>query len=191
MNLASKQSSKNNQASATLATNESSVSTDTICSSCLKPNAPFKCGLCENIMCKKCVQFVPENTFSFLKKIPPELLLGSYCTSCFEAQVAPALDTYNEAMARAGEVFVYYKAQSKETRTFRRSEEPIRVENCDDKDETLMRLAFYTAEAGFNALIDVVLSADKIRDGRYQTSRWNGVGIPTQMDPKRANLKYD
>ena len=88
-------------------------------------------------------------------------------------------------MRRARKVIVYVKNQGEETRLMRRQARPIKVTDCRDRDETLLRLAFFAADAGFNALLDVSIAARKVRNEGYQTMRWDGVAIPTTLDPDR------
>src|ERR1035437_2303760 len=99
-----------------------------LCSSCQKQKAVLECGLCHAVLCKKCTQFLDEDSFSFLKSIPEELTFN-YCTTCFEGKIRPQLDAYNEDMERAKDIVIFYKAQSKETRLMKRSEKPFKVEN--------------------------------------------------------------
>ncbi len=161
------------------------------CTTCQKPNATFACGICQNTSCKKCVQFLPESQFSFLKNPDPKLLHGTYCPNCFDQHVAPELAAYEETMARARDVAVFYKTQNKETRSIKRKAESMRVENCDDKDETLLRLAFFAAKANFNTLLDVVITSEKDIVGGYQKSIWQGVGSPVNMDPNHTLHKRE
>lgn len=63
----------------------------------------------------------------------------------------------------------------------KRIEDPVVVNNCPDELETMMRLAFHAAEAGFNGLIDVEIINTKVRDGAYQTTTWSGSGIPANV----------
>lgn len=150
------------------------------CSSCQKPKAKFACGLCTSPICKICVQFVDVNTFAFLAEVPEPLCHSAYCPTCFDQKISQEIETYNEVLDRARRVSIFYKSQSKETRMFRRKEEAIRVVDGTDKDETLLRLAFVAVNANFNTLVDVEISAEKVRTGGYQTSKWSGVGIPVK-----------
>jgi hypothetical protein len=88
-------------------------------------------------------------------------------------------------MERAKHVQVYYNDQGKETRLLKRLEETVHVPECDDKEETIMRLAFFAANLNYDGIIDVDLTSSKVRSGAYQTLKWKGSGIPTYIDPKR------
>lgn len=139
------------------------------------------CQICEGALAKGEAQFVDEETFAFLPKLPGGVVLGSYCVQCFDARIQPEIDAYEEKVALARDVNVYYVSQSKESRFVRRTEKPIKVENCTDRDEVVMRLAFLAVLAGKNSIVDVDLKAEKIRNGGYQTSRWSGRGIPADI----------
>jgi hypothetical protein len=160
----------------------------TLCYSCQSPKAKYACGICNKSVCKKCAQLLPDDSFSFLNEIPEPLTHASYCSQCFDEKVSEPLHKYNETMALAREVFVFYKTQNKETRSVRRIADPVRVEHCDDKDETLLRLAFLAAKANYNALVDVVISSQKIITDGYQKSDWQGIGNPVSIDPSSPLL---
>ena len=159
------------------------------CCICQKPKATLECGICKEALCKYCAQFLEDDAFSFLAQIPPELAHGTYCNPCFDAKVAPELASYQETMERAKNIHVFEKDQGKETRFFKRLEETLKVENCADRNETVLRLAFFTVKAGFNTLIDVDVDYAKVRNGSYKTHVWNGSGIPTHVDEARLNRK--
>lgn len=88
-------------------------------------------------------------------------------------------------MVRAENIIVFFKNQGKETRLIKRTEKPLRVTECDDREETLLRLAFLAAQNGFNGLIDVDIKAEKIFDHAYQTKNWTGIAMPVNLDPHR------
>lgn len=153
----------------------------TVCSTCGKSKAQLTCGLCESTICKYCTQFLDDETFSFLKVIPPLLSHTTYCGYCFDAQVGPELEAYNKTKELAKSILVFTKDQKKETRLVKRVEDPVSVENCLDREETLLRLAFFAAKANYNAIIDVDLKPEKIRQGAYQTMKWSGSGVPAHV----------
>jgi uncharacterized protein YbjQ (UPF0145 family) len=161
------------------------------CCVCLKPKANLNCGICSQAVCKSCAQFLDENHFSFLAVIPDELQHSTYCSNCFDQKVAPELVTYNETMARAKDINVFLKNQTKESRLLKGSEEIYKVENCEDRKETLLRLAFKAAQANVNALINVDLVSTKVKIGTYQRTMWSGSGVPAHLpDKKETNLIY-
>ncbi|MNJ91288.1 hypothetical protein D3C87_89380 [compost metagenome] len=152
-----------------------------VCMTCQKPKAALACGVCEESVCKYCAQFLDEERFSFLAKIPKDLSHSVYCNPCFETKVVPEMASYDDAKERAKDIYVFYTTDKKESRLFKRLEEPFKVLNCADREETLLRLAFFTAKANFNAIVDVDITYEKVRNGAYQTMTWNGTGIPTQI----------
>lgn len=160
-----------------------------VCTSCRLPKADLECENCHAIQCKKCIQVLKKNSFAFLKEVPEELGFKNYCGSCYDEKVLPHLKTYEETMDKAKEVLVFFKGNGEETRLIRRVEKPIRVTDCDDRDETILRLAFYAAQAGYNGLVDVTVTAEKVRNKGYQTTHWQGIGVPVQIDPKKYETK--
>lgn len=159
------------------------------CISCGKPKAVLNCEVCEEPLCKKCDQILDPGTFSFLAKIPADLTHLHYCGNCFDTLVAPELDVYQEVMERAKNAFVFFTTQRKETPLIRKAREVLKVSQCHDRDETILRLAFFAAQAGYNAIIEVEVQSEKLRNGAYQTSRWSGSGVAAQIDGKKLELQ--
>lgn len=120
-----------------------------------------------------------------MAKVPAEISHTTYCPNCFDNTVAPALAQYNELMEQAKEVLIFSKSQTKETRLIPRKELPLKVVDCKDHDETILRLAFFAAQAGYNGLVDVHVTSEKVKNGSYQTLKWSGSGIPTYIDEKK------
>ncbi len=152
------------------------------CSTCHKPKATLECGICHCSVCKNCAQFLEENRFSFLPVVPEELQHQVFCTYCFEDKIKPAIEVYEQEIERAKEVMIFFKKQTKETRHVKRLEEPVVVDHCLDRDETLLRLGFFAARAGYNALVDVEINSVKIREGSRQHADYSGRGVPAHMD---------
>ena len=160
---------------------------DSECISCRKPKAILTCQICEESVCKKCAQRTDQSTFSFLPVVPDDLKHTTYCTACFDQVVAPEMESYQEIMERARGVFVFFKTQRKEVPLIRRAKEAFRIEECLDRDETILRLAFLAAREGYNAVIEVEVLAEKIRMGSYQTSKWSGTGVAAQIDGAKVD----
>ncbi len=151
------------------------------CSTCEKAKSTLECGLCHAVLCKYCAQFLEEESFSFLKVIPSELSHSVYCGSCFAEKVAPELETHQQLLERAKNIIVYESTQGKETRLIPRKEKPVTVKDCADREETLLRLAFFAAQANYNAIVDVNLTSVKVKTGSYQTTKWSGTGVPVNV----------
>lgn len=159
------------------------------CSVCLKPKAPYQCGICDCTLCKKCARFIDPEDYTFYRKVPEVLTKGIYCNPCFDSQVQPEIDKFDDIMARAAEVYIFDTTQGKETRLYKRDETPLKVVHCDDEKETVMRLAFMAAQKGYNGIVDMDVSYEKIKSGAYQIMKWNGTAVPTQVDEAKINRK--
>jgi hypothetical protein len=155
------------------------------CSVCRKPKASLECNLCEDSVCKKCSHILDEKTFSFMEEIPEILTHSLYCSTCYDQEVAPALDTYNEIVERAKSVFVFFTTQRKEIPLIKRSRLVFEVKDRQDRDDTILRLGFLAAKENFNAITEVTVVASKVRNGGYQTSTWSGSGIPAMIDAEK------
>lgn len=114
-----------------------------------------------------------------MKTIPDELSRGTYCPSCYEQKVLSAKKPYLEMMERAKEVYLFFKKHS--VPLIRRSKNLLSVENCPDRNELLLRLAFFAAEQSFNALVDVKVVSEKVFVNNYQSLIWSGTAFPAQI----------
>lgn len=158
---------------------------DSVCISCRRPKAVFKCGVCEEPLCKDCDQFLDAGTFSFLKTQPAELGHTHYCPSCHAGTVEPALESYEEVMERAKTVYFFFTTQKRPPPIVKKSKEKVQVAECADRDETILRLAFFAAEQGYNGIVEAEVTSEKVRNEGYQKMRWRGVGLPVTVDAEK------
>ena len=163
--------------------------TKEVCCACRLPRAQHECEVCYEPICRTCLQRVDEATFMFQPKLPEILTHNVYCQLCYDEHVAPRLETYNEVLTRAKEVFFITLSFRGFLPTLKKAKTEISVKDCTDRDETIMRLAFLAAEAGYNSIIYGEVTSQKVRDNAYQTSRWSGHGLPAIVD--EAKLRMD
>lgn len=72
----------------------------------------------------------------------------------------------------------------------RKSKISVNVENCLDRDETILRLAYFAAKEEFNAVVDVDVTVKKTREGGSNKSAiWKGSGFPALVDGKKVDLQ--
>lgn len=156
------------------------------CSCGQKTKSGLICGICAASLCKGCAVFLEEDSFSFLPTVPAELSHSVYCGSCFVEKVTPEMDSYLRTMEQAKNIAVFEKNQGKETRFLSRKEKTVQVNDCADKAETLLRLAFFAAKANFNAIIDVEVTGKKAHEGgSYKRTVYSGSGVPTHVDARK------
>ena len=117
-----------------------------------------------------------------MSKIPKELTLGNYCPLCFQEKIAPQKAHYDDLMEKAKDVYFLTKAYPGYVRVLQRHTKRVSVEKCDDRRETIMRLAFFAAELGFNAVIESEVNSSKSRNSGYQSSIWIGSAMPANID---------
>lgn len=156
-----------------------------ICKTCRKPKAAFQCGLCHENTCKACAQFIDENTFSFLPKVPEELQHSCYCGQCFDEKVSTPLQEYEETLEKAKDLIIYTKEQTKITRLLKREHAPYKVEDCEDEQEAIVRLAFFAVQDNFNALIDVEVKNHKIIVGSHKKTVFSAQAVPVHLDTNK------
>lgn len=154
-----------------------------VCKTCKKPKAPYTCGICHEQTCKSCTQFMGEGSFLFQRVIPEVLTHTYYCSMCFDEQIAGPLSVYNETMEKARDIIIYGKDQTRLTRYIKRKEDPYKVEDCVDKEEAVLKMSFYAAEAKYNCLVDVELTAKKVMLGTYKKTAWSGTAVAVTIDP--------
>jgi hypothetical protein len=162
------------------------------CISCRKTlandRADTECGVCGEGVCRKCRLFLAEGAFPFADRLPVELKHTYYCGGCFDQHVEPFRERYDEQMEQAKQVNVIYKESKSTIRVLRKADRRLQVTDCPDRDETILRLAFGAARAGFNTLIDVEVSSRKVRNEGYQTSSWSGSGVPAEIKSRELDF---
>ena len=156
-----------------------------ICLSCRLPKATLHCALCHEAVCKGCVIFLDEGTFAFETEVPAELTHTHYCAPCFDSQVQPQLDRYHEQIEQAKKVYFFFSERKKVISVQRKGLARVKVESCEDRNETILRLAFRAVQQGFNAVVEAEVSCEKIRNQGYQKSLWKGSGMPAQVDAEK------
>lgn len=159
------------------------------CATCKGPKATLNCGVCDEKICKSCASFADELMVPLLEPMPSYFEHGVFCQSCFQTQIVGEIAEYAAILERAHLVDIFYKTQSKESRFVRRTEKPIRVKDCVDRDFTVLKLAFLAARDGFNILLDVEATSEKVRNGGWQTSNWQGVGTPGHVDQEKLSRR--
>lgn len=153
--------------------------TQDTCGTCLKPKANLVCEVCMQATCKKCAQFVSEDLFSFLENQPECVSHQIYCSQCFNKNVAPELEAYNTAMDAAKNVQVFNKSHVREVRFFSKKQDLVRVVDCADHDEAILRLAFMAAKSGFDSIMETEVSSKKVITNGYQRLVWSATARPT------------
>jgi hypothetical protein len=170
-------------------------STSTTCISCRKLQTPSKgfktCGLCEEAVCKDCSVFLEALTFEFLATVPDELSHTDYCAGCYSTAVEPALNTYRETMELAQGVFVFFVTQKRKPTLLKKANTPVSIESCEDRDKTILRLAFYAAQQGHNAIMNTEVVAKKLRNYGYQKTEWRGTGLPVTVDGNQVDREAE
>lgn len=155
------------------------------CISCRRPKGDRACGLCTEPVCRDCAQFLEEGTFAYLPEIAPELKHSFYCQSCYSQTVEPELERYRETLERAREVFFFFDTQKRPVQLLSKGTAQAVVQECEDRDDTILRLGFIAAQQGFNAIIDAQVLNEKVRNHGWQKTRWRGRGWPANVDAER------
>ncbi len=89
-------------------------------------------------------------------------------------------------MDAARKINVFYKDSNSLFRIIRKSVRMLEVSEVTDRDDLVMRMAFMTAIAGYNSLVDVEISSKKVRNEGYQTQVWSGRGWSADIKSKET-----
>ena len=123
-----------------------------------------------------------EGSFAYLAEIPEELTHLQYCYPCYSVKVEPALESYKQTMELARNVYFFFSTQRRPPPIVKKSRDKIKVSQCMDRDETILRLGFQAASQGYNAVVEAEVVSVKLRNEAYQKSVWSGVGYPAKVD---------
>lgn len=151
------------------------------CIVCCKNKTAMLCDSCAQPSCKRCCYYVDAAAFEYLSYLPENIQNKVFCPNCYNDNISKELIEYEEILTRAKNLDIYIKKQSSETRLMRRISKPIKVDNCGDEKDALMRLAFKAAQLGYRTIVDVDLKAKKVGQGSYIKKVWSGFAIP--IDP--------
>lgn len=155
------------------------------CESCFSADTVLRCHKCSNPSCKKCSCFIDEEEFDFLSLLPEDVAGQTFCPSCYNSSIAATLEEYREYLAKARAVDVYDKEQKRESWRFRRTEKKLSIKDCDDREETLLRLALLSAQKGFDTMVDVDIQSEKVGTGTYKKLIWSGTASPVDSKNKK------
>jgi hypothetical protein len=153
------------------------------CAVCGGPKAPKTCGLCEASICKTCQEILGSEAFLYMNPIPENLRHVSYCVRCYDEQVAAPLAAYEAMADKARNVYFLTQDYKGYVRIMSRHKIRISIDDCDDRRETILKLAYRAAELGFNAIIQSRVESVCVNaPGGYQSSRWKASALPAIID---------
>ncbi len=153
------------------------------CRLCQSKKSPFCCDFCNESVCKNCSKVIEADQFSFFSKMPEVLLKERACLLCYDQQVLPQVQKYDELMEKAKDVYYVSNNHKGYIRIYLRHTKPFKAGPCPDRRECILRLAFFAAELGFNAIIEGEVDYSKVRkQGGYQTSTWEGTALGANID---------
>lgn len=153
------------------------------CLSCRKRPGVYTCVECENSVCKSCSESITDSNFIILEKIPSAIYGGHFCGQCFDREMAPKIQAYREAFAKAEEVFIFFKTQRNHIPLIKKSKILLNVPDGRDRDETILHLAYYAAKDDYNAVVDCDVIGKKIKSGgSNKTAIWTGSGYGAIVD---------
>lgn len=162
------------------------------CTLCSSKKAPLVCDICASPVCKSCVERIDHVSLSFLTVVPKVLEHENICSRCFDQHVAAEKARCDDLMEKAKEVYFLTKNFRGNVRISGRHTKRVATQKCSDRRECILRLAFYAAELGFNAIIEADVESSKIVMGKYQSAEWKGSAMPANIDGEhleRASLR--
>lgn len=166
-----------------------SQETSSVCASCRLPKATQSCEICLDPLCKKCTEYLSEERVSFWAEKPPLLEFSRFCARCFDQNIAPELSRYDEWLEKAKDVAVLMKSYKGQIPLLRKAKVEVRAEDCEDRAQVILRLAFQAAVQGYNSLVQTDVEGEKVRNAGYQKTRWRGVAFPAEIDSEKLDLQ--
>jgi hypothetical protein len=155
------------------------------CALCQNPKATKTCGLCQAQICKSCQELPPPHAFLYLRSIPEKLDHPSYCYKCFEEHVASELAAYEVMAEKAKNVYFLTQDYRGYVRVLRRHTTRVAVEDCDDRREIILKMAYMAAELGFNSIIQSKVECSSVYNHGYESSRWRASALPALIDAEQ------
>lgn len=160
------------------------MSTSSSCVICNNPKANITCRECDSSVCKSCIEFVGDALFEYDEYTDETSPVGHYCSSCYTTTIVPRLDVYNEIVERAKEVSVFSTEKSQESRLIKRTDVKLKIDECEDKEDLIMKLAYMAAKAGYNSIVDMDLVYTKTRDGSFKLANWSGTATAANLNSR-------
>ncbi len=93
-------------------------------------------------------------------------------------------------MEKAKNVMMFTKDQTKMTGHLKRKEDPISIQDCEDEEEVILRLAFLAAKEGFNCILDVNIKSRKIISGSHKKTIFSATAIPITIEPSAVRESF-
>lgn len=155
------------------------------CDLCGAPKAPKTCGLCERHVCKNCVQFLEADKFRFLPEPPSFAGHGIFCVDCFEEQVRPEVEKYDEVLARSEQVKLVRASFHGYIPVFRKADRPTEVKDDAGRGIATWRLKFLCALAGYDTVIEFEAEHSKTRNHGWESKVWRASGRFVDLDHKK------
>jgi hypothetical protein len=156
------------------------------CTLCQAPKAFKTCDECGADVCKNCVRYLANDHLRFHPAPPPWSKHGIFCHDCYESLVAPELERYDEVMARSETVRIIWDTFHGYIPCIKKAKFPTTVENADlGRGIALQRLKFLAAWEGYDSVIDVSATGDKVRNHGWETKSWAAKGTFAIVDYKR------
>src|SRR4051812_31582429 len=115
-----------------------------LCSGCRSPKASERCPLCQAALCRKCQEAPPRGAFAH----QPEALRSerlkhpAYCAPCFDTEVVPALETYEQTLELARQVSIIPKNYKGHVRIQKKALQSVAVKDIEDRDEAILQIAY-------------------------------------------------
>lgn len=156
----------------------------TACTICNNPKANVSCRECDSAVCKSCIEFVGDDVFEFDEYTEENSPVGHYCSTCYTTEIVPRLEVYNEIVERAKEVSVFSTEKGKESRLIKRTDVHLKIDECADKEDLIMKLAYMAAKAGYNSIVDMDLVYTKVRDGSFKLANWSGTATAANLNSR-------
>jgi hypothetical protein len=156
------------------------------CDLCGAPKGTKSCGECERHVCKNCVRFLANDHLRFHPLPPPWAGSGVFCVECYDDFVAPEVAKYDEVFARSEHVRIIHDTFHGFIPTFKKAKFPTEVKEADlGRGIAIQRLKFLAAWEGYDSVVQLSTTGDKVRNHGWETKAWSAKGLFANVDYKK------
>ncbi len=148
----------------------------TKCVLCQSPPPLVQCENCRRSICKSCREILEPEAYAYHPK-PPKIFRGKiFCYPCFDAEIRPELEKYEQLVERAHELPKHKKGQKNLMKIRKREQIAETVKDFREEGQAIFQLQVLAVYQNFDAVCDLETSFKKVRKHGYEHKEWSAKG---------------